>query len=176
MQLIYADIYSHQSAKVCINPCFYEVKNNKCKICRRFGQKLFLKGDRCIGQKCAMIRRPYPPGQKRKRRKSQLSEYGRQLHEKQKIRLSYGMGERQFKKYVKGCLAKSAKEGRGFVDFLVERLESRLDNVVFRVGLANSRSKGRFLVTHGHFLINNKPVDLPSYQVKRRQNFNKRKK
>lgn len=141
--------------------------NSKCKICRRLGQKLFLKGDRCVSQKCAAVRRPYPPGQKGKRRKSQLSEYGRQLGEKQKIRFSYGMGERQFKKYVKGCLAKSSKEGKGFIDFLVEKLESRLDNVVFRSGLANSRSGARFLVTHSHFLVNKKLADIPSYQIKR---------
>ncbi len=143
------------------------MKKNKCKICRRLGQKLFLKGERCVGQKCAMIRRPYPPGQKRKRRKSQLSEYGKQLQEKQKIRFSYGIGERQFKKYVKGCLSRAPEEGRGFVDFLVEKLESRLDNVVFRAGLVDSRPKARFLVTHGHFLVNKKRVDLPSCQVKR---------
>jgi len=141
--------------------------NSKCKICRRLGQKLFLKGDRCIGQKCAMVRRPYAPGPKGKRRRAPLSEYGRQLYEKQKIRFAYGMGERQFKKFVKDCLAKSVKEGRGFVDFLIEKLESRLDNVVFRAGLANSRSKARFFVTHGHFLVNKKLVDLPSYRVKK---------
>ncbi len=143
------------------------MKKNKCKICRRLGQKLFLKGERCASQKCSMIRRPYPPGQKSKRRRSPLSEYGRQLQEKQKIRFSYGMGERQFKKYVKECLARASKEGRGFVDFLVERLENRLDNVVFRAGLANSRSRARFYVTHGHFFVNKKRVDLPSYQIKK---------
>lgn len=143
------------------------MKKNKCKICRRAGQKLFLKGERCVGQKCAMIRRPYPSGSKGKRRKSPLSEYGKQLREKQKIRFSYGLGERQFKKYAKECLARVSKEGMGFVDFLVERLESRLDNAVFRAGLANSRSKARFFVTHGHFLVNKKRVDLPSYRIKK---------
>ncbi|PIQ92409.1 MAG: 30S ribosomal protein S4 [Parcubacteria group bacterium CG11_big_fil_rev_8_21_14_0_20_39_14] len=140
--------------------------NSKCKICQRAGQKLFLKGERCLGQKCSMIRRPYPSGTKKKRRKSQVSEYGKQLQEKQRVKFSYGIREKQFKKYVKDSLKKISKEGKGFVDFLIEKLESRLDSVVFRAGLVNSRSKARFLVSHGHFLVNKKRVNFPSFQLK----------
>ncbi|MFC1663828.1 30S ribosomal protein S4 [Patescibacteria group bacterium] len=138
----------------------------KCKICRRLGVKLFLKGDRCLSPKCPMIRRPYPPGQKGKRRTGTLSEYGKELREKQKLKNWYNLRERQFKKYVKETLSKQGKI-EDTAALLIIKLETRLDNVVFRLGLAPSRAKARQLVNHGHFLVNNKVIDIPAYQVKK---------
>ncbi len=140
--------------------------NNKCKICRRLGVKLFLKGEKCFSPKCPMVRRPYPPGVKGKRRKGPLSEYGKELQEKQKLKNWYNLRERQFKNYVKEVLNKGEK-GKNMEDLLIEKLESRLDNVVFRIGFASSRNQARQLVSHGHFLVNNKKVNIPSYQVKK---------
>lgn len=139
--------------------------NSKCKICRRAGAKLFLKGERCFGPKCPMVKRPYPPGQKRKRRTRGLSEYGQQLREKQKLKNWYGLKERQFKKYVLEVLDRRGKEDAE--SSLIKKLESRLDNVIFRLGLTSSRSQARQLVNHGHFKINSKKVNYPSYQVKK---------
>lgn len=140
--------------------------NPKCKICRRSGTKLFLKGERCLSPKCAMIKRPYQPGQKGKRRLAAFSEYGKELREKQKLKKWYNLRENQFRKYVKEVLSIGLRKKKGLADFLVEILESRLDNIVFRLGFASSRAQARQLVSHGYFLVNGKPVNIPSYQVK----------
>lgn len=137
--------------------------NAKCKKCRRADQKLFLKGDRCDTQKCAMIKRPYIPGVHGKSRRKRFSEYGLQLAEKQKVRYTYGISEKQFKRYFKEAI--NQKEDKG--DYLVKKLESRLDNVIFRLGWAKSRGSARQIVNHGHILVNGHKVDIPSYQVKK---------
>ncbi len=124
----------------------------KCKKCRRAGQKLFLKGERCFSPKCSMIKKPYPPGVHAKKRRRNLSEYGAQLAEKQKLRRIYDIGERQLKKYFK----EAAKAKGVLTDILLSKLEARLDNVVFRLGWAESRSKARQIVSHGHILLNNR--------------------
>ena len=136
----------------------------KCKICRRLGTKLFLKGEKCLSPKCPMVKRPYPPGFQRKKRKV-VSEYGKQLEEKQKLKNWYNLKEYQFKRYVKEVLEKRGKV-EDAQDLLIKKLEKRLDNVVFRLGFASSRSQARQLITHGHFLVNKKKVNIPSYQVK----------
>lgn len=141
------------------------VLDSKCKRCRRLGQKLFLKGERCFSPKCPIIKRPYPPGKKGKRRASPLSEYGRELREKQRLKVWYNLREAQLRKYVKEVLR---KRGKGeTANLLIKKLESRLDNLVFRFGFAVSRSQARQLVSHGHFLVNGKRVKSPSYQVKK---------
>ena len=143
----------------------------KCKICRRQGVKLFLRGERCFSPKCAMVKRPYAPGLKGKRRKRAPSEYAKGLREKQNLKKWYGLGERQFKRYVKEILEKTRKASSGKAKdatvILIRRLESRLDNVIFRLGIVSSRSFARQLVSHGYFKINNRPVDVPSFQVKK---------
>ncbi|MBU1290074.1 30S ribosomal protein S4 [Patescibacteria group bacterium] len=135
----------------------------KCKKCRRANQKLFLKGERCFGQKCAMTRRPYAPGVHGKAFKRRPSEYGLQLAEKQKARYAYGVSEKQFKNYFKEIVQ---QEGDKEI-LLVQKLENRLDNIVFRLGWANSRRLSRQLVNHGHILVNGRKIDIPSYQVKK---------
>jgi len=142
------------------------IKEEKCKICRRLGMKLFLKGERCYSPKCSFIRRPYPPGNKGKRRSGPLSEFGRQLKEKQKLKNWYGITERQLKNYVRKALD-LAKKGKNASEALVNILESRLDNVVYLLGWASSRSQARQLVSHGYFLVNGKPVNIPSYLTKK---------
>ena len=141
------------------------MQNSKCKICRRTGTKLFLRGEKCSSVKCPIIRKPYPPGAKGKRRTRPLSEYGRELKEKQKLKNWYNLQERQFSNYVKQAL-----DARGKVEdtaaFFIEILESRLDNVIYRLGFADSRPKARQLVSHGHFLVNGRSIDVPSYKVK----------
>jgi len=146
---------------------FHEIMDNpKCKICRRAGAKLFLKGDRCFSPKCAMIKRPYPPGQKAKKKSRAMSEYGKELAEKQKMKNWYNLRERQFSKYVREALNKRSKtENAG--DLLVKKLESRLDSVVFRMGFASSRAQASQEVGHGHFLVNGKKIDAPSYHTKK---------
>jgi small subunit ribosomal protein S4 len=139
---------------------------SKCKICRRAGVKLFLKGERCFTPKCSMIRRPYPPGQKSKRKTPSLSEFGKELKEKQKLKNLYHLRERQFKNYVKKILGKRGKV-EDASDLLIKVLESRLDNVVFRLGFANSKIKARQLVSHSFFLVNGKPVNTPSFRLKK---------
>ena len=142
------------------------MQDKKCKICRRLGVKLFLKGERCFSPKCPIIKRPYLPGEKRKRKSRGLSEYGKELAEKQKLKNWYNLKERQFRKYVKEVLAKRGKvEDTGAL--LIKKLESRLDNVVFRMGFANSRIQAKQIVSHGHFLVNGRKVDIPSCQVKK---------
>ena len=134
---------------------------SKCRICRREGTKIFLKGDRCYTDKCSFERRPYPPGQHGRRRKKS-SDYAVQLREKQKVRRMYGLQESQFHKYFKKAEARKGVTGTNLLKFL----EMRLDNVVYRLGFANSRDQARQLVRHGHFLKNEGKVDIPSMQVK----------
>jgi small subunit ribosomal protein S4 len=137
--------------------------NAKCKKCRRAGQKLFLKGERCFSQKCAMVRRAYPPGVHGKSFRRRASEYGQQLAEKQKVRYTYGVSEQQFKKYFKEIAGQRGNKEELFV----QKLESRLDNVVFRLGWARSRGLARQIVSHGHILVNGRKVNIPSCQVKK---------
>lgn len=131
-----------------------------CKLCRREGEKLFLKGERCYTNKCAVVRRPHAPGQHGQQRKK-LSEYGLQLREKQKARRFYGILESQFRKYFEMAVSRKGVTGEN----LLQILESRLDNVVFRLGLATSRPEARQLVRHGHFTVNGRKVNIPSYLV-----------
>ena len=133
-----------------------------CRLCRREGMKLFLKGERCYTEKCAIEKRNFPPGQHGKTRKAKLAGYGLQLREKQKVKRIYGVLENQFRRYFE-----SAARHRGVTGvMLLQALETRLDNVVYRLGFATSRPQARQLVRHGHFLINGKKVDIPSYAVK----------
>ncbi|MDD4188862.1 MAG: 30S ribosomal protein S4 [Eubacteriales bacterium] len=132
-----------------------------CKLCRREGEKLFLKGDRCYTDKCAISKRAYAPGQHGQRRKK-LSEYGIQLREKQKARRFYGILERQFRKYFEMAANRKGVTGVN----LLQILESRFDNVVYRLGFAPSRAQSRQLVNHGHFNINGQKVDIVSYLLK----------
>lgn len=132
-----------------------------CKLCRREGQKLFLKGERCYSTKCALEKRNYAPGQHGQNRKKQ-SEYGNQLREKQKAKRFYGVQETQFRNLFDKAAKKPGKTGEN----LLILLETRLDNVVFRLGFAASRKEARQLVTHGHFTINGKKADIPSMLVK----------
>ncbi len=138
----------------------------QCKTCRRLGQKLFLKGDRCFSQKCAMVKRAYAPGPQKKRRGGSPSEYKKSLQEKQTLKKWYGLSERQFKKYVKVTLSKMGKV-ENVSNELIKELESRLDNVIFRLGFVNSRIHARQLVSHGYFLVNGRPVNIPSFNVKK---------
>lgn len=140
--------------------------NSKCKICRRLGVKLFLKGEKCLSPKCPMVKRAYPPGQKKKRRPTPLSEYGKALREKQKLKNWYNLKEKQFKNYVKKILQKRGKVGNAS-DLLIKTLESRLDNVVFRLGFSGSRAQARQSISHGYFLVNGKSIDVPAYLVKK---------
>ena len=136
-------------------------KDEQCRICRREGQKLFLKGSRCYSDKCSITRRNYAPGQNGQK-KSKISEYGTQLREKQKTKAFYGVGEKQFRRYFDMASKKKKKTG----EVLLQILESRLDNVVYRLGFASSRAQARMLVTHGAFEVNGHKVDIPSYLVK----------
>lgn len=120
-----------------------------------------------MSPKCPMIRKSYPPGQKSKRRPTPLSEYGKELREKQKLKNWYNLGEKQFRNYVKEILRKKGRV-ENTAETLIRRLESRLDNVVFRLGFAKSHSQARQMVSHGHFLVNGKTVNIPSRQLKKR--------
>ncbi|HHV74412.1 30S ribosomal protein S4 [Thermoanaerobacterium sp. PSU-2] len=132
-----------------------------CKLCRREGMKLFLKGDKCYTEKCPFARRPYAPGQHGQNKKK-LTNYGTQLREKQKLRRYYGVLERQFERYFE-----EAERMKGITgDNLLQLLERRLDNVVYRLSIASSRAQARQFVSHGHILVNGKKVDIPSYLVK----------
>ena len=133
-----------------------------CRLCRREGQKLFLKGDRCYTDKCSIERRGYAPGMHGNARNKKLSEYGLQLREKQKAKRYYGLLENQFYHYFELASKMSGKTGEN----LLKVLESRLDNVVYRAGFAMSRPEARQLVSHGHFTVNGKAVNIPSYLVK----------
>jgi small subunit ribosomal protein S4 len=132
-----------------------------CRLCRREGAKLYLKGTRCYTKKCSFERRPSPPGQHAVRRRK-VGEYGLQLREKQKVRRVYGVLERQFRNYFRVASTHSGVTG----EYLLRSLELRLDNVVFRMGFASSRAQARQLVGHGHFAINGVPTNIPSFQVK----------
>ncbi len=132
-----------------------------CRLCRREGQKLFLKGDRCYSDKCGITKRAYAPGQHGQGRKK-LSEYGLQLREKQKAKRFYGVLEGQFAKYFEMATKRKGITGEN----LLQILESRLDNVVYRLGFGMSRAEARQLVVHGHFQVNGKKVDIPSYLIK----------
>lgn len=132
-----------------------------CRLCRRENQKLFLKGDRCYTGKCALTRREYAPGQHGQQRKK-LSEYGIQLREKQKARRYYGVLEGQFRKYFDLAVKKRGITGEN----LLQILETRLDNTVYRLGFGGSRAEARQLVRHGHFVVNGRKVNIPSYLLK----------
>ena len=135
----------------------------KCRLCRREGVKLFLKGERCYSPKCPIERKgAVPPGQHGARRRRRISEYGQQLREKQKAKRLYGVLERQFRRYID----KAAKNPQATGEVLFQLLESRLDNIVYRLGLVPSRSVARQLVSHGHVYVNDKRVNIASYQVK----------
>ena len=136
--------------------------NPKCKQCRRTGEKLMLKGDRCGTPKCAMVKKNYPPGAHGIKGKSRPTEYSLQLNEKQKAKKIYNLLEKQFK--LTFDKAKKQKGDAG--ENLLKLLEKRLDNVVYRLGLASSRSQARQLVSYGHLVVNGKKVNIPSYQVK----------
>ena len=135
--------------------------DEQCRICRREGQKLFLKGSRCYSDKCSISRRNYAPGQHGQKR-AKLSEYGTQLREKQKTKSYYGVGEKQFRGYFEMASNKKGVTGEN----LLQILESRLDNVVYRLGFGASRAQARMMVTHGIFEVNGHKVDIPSYLVK----------
>ena len=133
-----------------------------CRLCRREGMKLFLKGERCYTEKCAIEKRNMPPGQHGRRRSSKMQGYGVQLREKQKVKRVYGVLEEQFRRYFE-----MADRTRGITgETLLQLLERRLDNAVYRMGFSTSRAQGRQLVRHGHFLVNGKKVDIPSYSLK----------
>jgi small subunit ribosomal protein S4 len=135
----------------------------RCRQCRRAGEKLYLKGNRCYSKKCAIERRNYAPGQHGPTaRPAKITDYGMQLREKQKMRQMYRVLEGPFRTYVDEATRRKGVTG----DNLLQLLEMRLDNVVFRLGFAASRAQGRQIVNHGHFLVNGKPVDIPSYQVR----------
>ncbi len=131
-----------------------------CRLCRREGMQLFLKGERCFKDKCAVKKRPFPPGQHGKRR-IKIQGYGLQLREKQKVKRIYGVLERQFRLYFQRASRMKGVTGEN----MLALLERRLDNVVYRLGFAASRSQARQLVNHGHFLVNGRKVDIPSFQV-----------
>ena len=134
---------------------------SKCRLCRREGQKLFLKGERCFKATCAFEKRPVAPGQHGADRKK-ISEYGLQLREKQKVKRIYGVLEGQFRKYYEQADRQKGITG----DNMLSLLERRLDNVIYRMGIGSSRSQARQLVTHGHFTVNGKKVNIASYIVK----------
>lgn len=133
-----------------------------CRMCRREGVKLYLKGDKCYSRKCPVDRRAYPPGQHGQSMRRKLSDYGVQLREKQKMRRIYGVRERQFRNYVAEAVRRPGVTGEN----LLRLLEMRLDNVVYRMGLAASRAQARQFVSHGHILVNGKRVDIASYQLR----------
>jgi small subunit ribosomal protein S4 len=133
-----------------------------CKLCRREGEKLFLKGARCFGSKCSFEKRSYTPGQHGLNRRAKLSEYGIQLREKQKVKRIYGVLESQFRNYYEKATKQKGITGEN----LLQMLESRLDNVIYRLGFAPSRNAARQLILHRHFLVNGRRVSVPSFFVK----------
>jgi small subunit ribosomal protein S4 len=136
--------------------------DSSCRLCRREGLKLFLKGDRCYSEKCSFERRGYAPGDHGQARKKQHSDYGVQLREKQKLKRMYGLLEKQFRGYFEKADQQKGITGTNLLVFL----ERRLDNMIFRMGFANSRVEARQLITHSHFLVNGKAVNIPSYLLK----------
>ena len=145
-----------------------------CKLCRREGEKLFLKGERCFTPKCSFEKRDYAPGQHGRsrsfRRSNRESDYGRQLRAKQRARRVYGVLERQFSRYYEVALQRRGLTGLN----LLQILESRLDNVVYRMGFASSRAQARLMVTHGHFVVNGRRTDIPSMLLKSGDEINVR--
>jgi small subunit ribosomal protein S4 len=137
-------------------------RGSVCRLCRREDMKLFLKGDRCLSDKCAYERRAYPPGQHGQRRRGKMSDYSTQLREKQKVKRIYGLLEKQFRIYYGN--ADRAKGVTGST--LLTSLEQRLDNLVYRLGFSVSRNQARQLVRHGHILVNGRKVNIPSFLVK----------
>lgn len=137
-------------------------ENAVCRLCRREGVKLYLKGDKCYSRKCPVERRAYPPGQHGQGMQRKLSDYGVQLREKQKLRRIYGIRERQFRNYMTEAVRRTGVTGEN----LLQLLEMRLDNVVYRLGLASSRDQARQFVSHGHMKVNGKRVNIASYQVR----------
>ena len=133
-----------------------------CRLCRREGIRLYLKGDRCYSDKCAIERRSYPPGEHGQSRRQKVSPYGQQLREKQKARRIYGVMERQFRNYFEKASKKQGVTG----EILLQLLETRLDNLVYRMGIAPSRNAARQLVNHGHVTVNGRRADIPSYHVR----------
>ena len=133
-----------------------------CRLCRREGMKLFLKGERCYTDKCAIEKRNVPPGQHGRSRKAKIVGYGIQLREKQKVKRTYGVLENQFRRYFEAADRQKGITG----ELLLQMLERRLDNVIYRLGFATSRAQARQLVRHGHFTVNGKKVDIPSYAVR----------
>ena len=138
-------------------------KDSVCRHCRRENLKLYLKGDRCYSDKCAFDRRSYPPGEHGERRGRKISDYGIQLREKQKVKRMYGLSEKQFHLFFERAESQRGVTGTS----LLIMLERRLDNVVYRLGFANSRTQGRQFVLHNHFLVNGKKVNIPSFLVKK---------
>lgn len=134
----------------------------KCKQCRRIGEKLFLKGDRCLSPKCTMVKKNYPPGIHGQKGFKRSTEYGLQLNEKQKAKKIYYLNERQFQNYFRKATIIKGDTGINFLRLL----ELRLDNIVYKLSLAKSRIQARAIINHGHIMVNNKKVDKPSYQVK----------
>ena len=133
-----------------------------CRLCRREGMKLFLKGERCYGEKCAIERPNVPPGQHGKGRRARMAGYGLQLREKQRVKRMYGVLESQFRRYFKEADRRKGVTG----ETLLQLLEGRLDNVVYRLGFATSRPQARQLVRHGHFTVNGRRADIPSYSIR----------
>jgi small subunit ribosomal protein S4 len=133
-----------------------------CRLCRRYGDKLYLKGDRCVGPKCAFERRPSPPGQQKFARRRRVSDRALQLREKQRARVTYGIMESQFRRYYRDAMRRAGVTG----ETLVRLLETRLDNVVYRLGFADSRSQARQIVRHGHIDLNGRTTDIPSCALK----------
>jgi len=137
-------------------------RESVCKLCRREGVKLFLKGERCYTEKCAYVRRGYAPGEHGRGFRGKVTDYGLQLREKQKAKRMYGIGERQFRNYFRKADRMKGVTG----ELLLQFLERRLDNVVYRMGFAPSRAAARQLVRHRHFMVNDRVVDIPSYLLK----------
>lgn len=137
-------------------------RGSVCRLCRRETEKLYLKGDRCFSDKCAVERRAFPPGQHGQRRRSKVSDYGLQLREKQKVKRMYGLAEKQFKLTYKRAAGLRGVTGHN----LLMLLETRLDNVVYRLGFAGSRAQARQLVRHGHITVGDRRVNIPSARVK----------
>ena len=133
-----------------------------CRLCRREAMKLFLKGERCYTEKCAIEKRNFAPGQHGKSRKQKLAGYGVQLREKQKVKRIYGIAERQFRCYYYKAVRQKGVSGH----LLIQMLERRLDNVVYRMGFASDHAEARQLVRHGHFTINGKKINIPSYLIR----------
>ncbi len=133
-----------------------------CRLCRREGEKLFLKGDRCYSEKCSVVKRTYAPGQHGQQQRRKVSEYGLQMREKQKTKRFYGILEKQFAAYYELAFKQKGVTGEN----MLRLLESRLDNVVYRMGVGASRAEARQLVNHAHFTVNGQRVNIPSYQVK----------